>query len=245
MAQLEHPANLPRFDNPAYRLITIVLMRSGLRVTDALRLRADCITTDAEGAPYLRYFNHKMSRDALVPIDDRPPRPDQRTPPPHPRPLAGRDTDAVPAPDQERRRHAAVGRHPPTGPRYCAGWPRCDIRDDTGQPGPPDAAPLASHPRHPADQPGCPAGGRAPHPRPRLTADDRPLRPNARHHRQTALGIRPQGRHHRPHSRFRPRRAARRRRLGQTAPRPSNPGPAQRLTVGCRCSSPARTPTPA
>ncbi|CAN3131980.1 Tyr recombinase domain-containing protein [Mycobacterium sp. smrl_JER01] len=69
MTQLEHPANLDRFDNRTYRLITIVLMRSGLRVTDALRLRADCITTDAEGAPYLRYFNHKMRRDALVPID--------------------------------------------------------------------------------------------------------------------------------------------------------------------------------
>jgi integrase len=26
---------------------------------------------DAEGAPYLRYFNHKMKREALVPIDDQ------------------------------------------------------------------------------------------------------------------------------------------------------------------------------
>jgi hypothetical protein len=26
--------------------------------------------TDAEGAPYLRYFNHKMNREALVPIDE-------------------------------------------------------------------------------------------------------------------------------------------------------------------------------
>jgi integrase len=69
MIQLEQPANLDRFDNPAYRLITVILMRCGLRVTDALRLRADCITTDADGAPYLRYFNHKMHRDALVPID--------------------------------------------------------------------------------------------------------------------------------------------------------------------------------
>ena len=70
MAQLEHPDNLDRFDNPAHRLITLILMRCGLRVTDALRLRSDCVVTDAEGAPYLRYFNHKMKRDALVPIDD-------------------------------------------------------------------------------------------------------------------------------------------------------------------------------
>jgi len=44
-------------------------MHCGLRVTDALRLRSDCVTADTDGAPYLRYFNHKMHRDALVPID--------------------------------------------------------------------------------------------------------------------------------------------------------------------------------
>lgn len=65
MAQLEHADNLDRFDNPAYRLITVILMSCGLRVTDALRLPADCVVTDADGAPYLRYFNHKMRREAL------------------------------------------------------------------------------------------------------------------------------------------------------------------------------------
>ena len=69
MSQLEQPANLDRFDNPSYRLITVILMHCGLRVTDALRLRSDCVTPDTDGAPYLRYFNHKMHRDALVPID--------------------------------------------------------------------------------------------------------------------------------------------------------------------------------
>ena len=49
----------------------MILMRCGLRVTDALRLRTDCLVTDAEGAPYLRYVNHKMKRDALVPIDEQ------------------------------------------------------------------------------------------------------------------------------------------------------------------------------
>jgi integrase len=68
MTQLEHHDNLDRFNNPVYRLITVILMRCGLRITDALRLRGDCVTTDADGAPYLRYFNHKMKRDALVPI---------------------------------------------------------------------------------------------------------------------------------------------------------------------------------
>lgn len=69
MTQLEHPDSLDRFTNPTYRLITVILMRCGLRITDALRLRGNCVTTDADGAPYLRYFNHKMKRDALVPID--------------------------------------------------------------------------------------------------------------------------------------------------------------------------------
>lgn len=69
MAQLEDPGNLDRWDDDGYRLITVILMRCGLRVTDAARLPADCVVADADGAPYLKYFNHKMKRDALVPID--------------------------------------------------------------------------------------------------------------------------------------------------------------------------------
>lgn len=71
MAQVEHPDNLDRWDNPAHQLITVILIRCGLRVSDACRLRGDCIVHDAEGAPYLRYFNHKMKREALVPIDEQ------------------------------------------------------------------------------------------------------------------------------------------------------------------------------
>jgi integrase len=69
MAQLEEPTNLDRWDNPAYRLVTVILMRCGLRVSDALKLAFDCLTLDA--APYLRYRNHKMKREALVPIDEQ------------------------------------------------------------------------------------------------------------------------------------------------------------------------------
>ena len=29
------------------------------------------MVTDADGAPYLRYVNHKMKRQALVPIDEQ------------------------------------------------------------------------------------------------------------------------------------------------------------------------------
>jgi integrase len=70
MTQVESADSLDHWDNPAYRLVTVILMRCGLRVSDALRLSADCVVTDADGAPYLRYFNHKMKRDALVPIDE-------------------------------------------------------------------------------------------------------------------------------------------------------------------------------
>ena len=70
MAQIERPDNLDRWTNPAFRLVTMILIRAGLRVSDALSLARDCIVTDAGGAPYLRYVNHKMKREALVPIDE-------------------------------------------------------------------------------------------------------------------------------------------------------------------------------
>ena len=44
-------------------------MGCGLRIGDAVRLPFDCVVTDAGGAPYLRYYNHKMRREALVPLD--------------------------------------------------------------------------------------------------------------------------------------------------------------------------------
>ena len=70
MTQVEQPGNLARQKNPAYRLATLILIRCGLRVSDALKLPFDCVVTGDDGAPYLRYYNHKMKREALVPIDD-------------------------------------------------------------------------------------------------------------------------------------------------------------------------------
>jgi site-specific recombinase XerD len=70
MAQLDNAENLVRWSTPDHRLITVLLMRCGLRIGDALRLPRDCMVRDADGAPYLRYFNHKMNREALVPIDE-------------------------------------------------------------------------------------------------------------------------------------------------------------------------------
>jgi integrase len=70
MAQVEHPASLDRWKDPAHRLITVILIRCGLRIGDAIKLPYDCVIRDSDGAPYLKYFNHKMKREALVPIDD-------------------------------------------------------------------------------------------------------------------------------------------------------------------------------
>ena len=70
MAQVEDPASLARQHNPAYRLITIILIRCGLRISDVTGLPFDCVVRDAGGAPYLRYYNRKMKREALVPIDE-------------------------------------------------------------------------------------------------------------------------------------------------------------------------------
>lgn len=70
MAQIEHVDNLDQWNNNAHQLVTVILIRCGLRVSDALRLPHDCVVLDADQAPYVRYFNHKMKREALVPIDE-------------------------------------------------------------------------------------------------------------------------------------------------------------------------------
>jgi integrase len=70
MAQLEQPDTLDRWHNPESRLLTVILMRCGLRVGDASKVAFDCLVRDGDGAPYLRYLNRKMKREALVPIDE-------------------------------------------------------------------------------------------------------------------------------------------------------------------------------
>jgi integrase len=69
MAQLEREDTLARFPDARGRLLARILMSTGLRVGDAASLRLDCIVRDGQDAPYLHYTNHKMRRDAFVPID--------------------------------------------------------------------------------------------------------------------------------------------------------------------------------
>jgi integrase len=70
MTQLESPANLELITDPRMRLATELIMRTGLRLGDALALPVDCLQSDAQGGAYLRYVNHKMNREAVVPVDD-------------------------------------------------------------------------------------------------------------------------------------------------------------------------------
>jgi site-specific recombinase XerD len=70
MTQVESAANLDRWPNPAGRLVTVILTRCGLRISSALTLDFDCLLHDGQEAPYLRYFNTKMKREAAVPIDE-------------------------------------------------------------------------------------------------------------------------------------------------------------------------------
>ncbi len=133
MAQVEHPENLDRWDNPAHRLVTVILIRCGLRVTDALRLPYDPLVADADGAPYLRYYNHKMKREALVPIDEQLHAmileqqvrlADHQAPPPpvlFPRPTKNTDRAAPIASSTYR-------------PALARWLQRCDVRDERGAP---------------------------------------------------------------------------------------------------------------
>ena len=70
MAQIEQPANLDKWRYPEGKLVTLIMIRCGLRVSDACTLRFDCLLHDGQGAPYLRYYNNKMDRAAAVPIDE-------------------------------------------------------------------------------------------------------------------------------------------------------------------------------
>jgi integrase len=70
MAQVEQPANLDRWRHREGRLVTKILIRCGLRISSACSLAFECLLHDGQGAPYLRYFNTKMEREAAVPIDE-------------------------------------------------------------------------------------------------------------------------------------------------------------------------------
>ncbi len=128
MAQIEQPDNLDRWENPAFRLVTVILIRCGLRVNDALRLPPECMVTDAEGAPYLRYVNHKMKREALVPIDE-----EVRDLISEQQVRVGAARCLFPRPTKNPDGRAPIG-STTYRPALYRWLERCDIRDAHGQP---------------------------------------------------------------------------------------------------------------
>ncbi len=71
MGQIDNPANLARLPDETTRTAIIMLIETGLRCVDARFLEFDPVTLDEAGAPYLRYVNHKLSREAVIPISQR------------------------------------------------------------------------------------------------------------------------------------------------------------------------------
>jgi integrase len=71
MGQLERDETLDRLPDLTTRTAVVILIETGLRSIDCLRLAFDPVTTDEAGAPYLRFYNHKLTREAIIPISDR------------------------------------------------------------------------------------------------------------------------------------------------------------------------------
>ena len=70
MTQIESPANLDRWADPSAKPVTLILTRCGLRVLERPVARVRLHRPRRQSAPYLRYFNTKMKREAAVPIDE-------------------------------------------------------------------------------------------------------------------------------------------------------------------------------
>lgn len=61
-------AHLPRWPQLDGRFLTELMLATGLRIGDACALGYDPIVRDRDDNPYIRYWNHKMRREAYVPI---------------------------------------------------------------------------------------------------------------------------------------------------------------------------------
>jgi integrase len=71
MGQIDNDDNLTRLQDQTMRTFVVLLIETGLRSVDARHLPFDPVTTDQAGAPYLRFRNHKLSREAVIPISQR------------------------------------------------------------------------------------------------------------------------------------------------------------------------------
>ena len=134
MTQVEAPASLSRWTTPEGRLVTVILIRCGLRASDACTLAFDCVLHDGQGSPYLRYYNHKMRREAAGPHRRRAGRPKSATSSAGSQ-AGGRAGTPICSP---RSTATPGGQHPLTYYSYRGMLNRwlvtCDIRDEHGDP---------------------------------------------------------------------------------------------------------------
>ena len=71
MGQIDREPTLLRLPDLTTQTAVVILIETGLRSIDTLRLPFNPITVDEAGAPYLIFYNHKLSRDAVIPISQR------------------------------------------------------------------------------------------------------------------------------------------------------------------------------
>lgn len=71
MAQLESDDRLAALAGDGTRAIVLLLMRTGIRIGDLIRLPFDPLSHDPAGAPYLDFHVHKLRKDHRLPLDER------------------------------------------------------------------------------------------------------------------------------------------------------------------------------
>lgn len=69
MAQLA--ANLDKFPNTSSRHITVLLMETGRRLGEIVNLAFGCVVHDGDGQPYLHYYQSKLSKEHVIPLNGR------------------------------------------------------------------------------------------------------------------------------------------------------------------------------
>jgi len=146
------------------QLLATAAPHSSPWLPEGYMLAFGCLAVDADGAPYLRYHNHKIQREALVPIDEEL----QQLLAQQQRHVLARWPSGVPVlfprPLANPNGQLPIGSGTYRGALYR--WlDRCDIRDEHGRP-----VHLTPHRwRHtlgtPADQPRRAARGRPANPR--------------------------------------------------------------------------------
>ena len=129
MAQIEQPDNLDRWDNPAFRLVTVILIRCGLRVNDALRLQRRVHRDRCRRCPLPALRQSQDEARSAGPDRRRGPRSQSASS------GAGRcRTMPVPAADEEPRWAAPESARAPTGKRSTGGWSVVTYATTHGQP---------------------------------------------------------------------------------------------------------------